>query len=55
MFKILRRLNQLDFATIIACVHYCAVLNKKQRKDFQKVYGTKTDENITNIMMKLSE
>ncbi|MDY0198867.1 MAG: hypothetical protein RBR68_13735 [Tenuifilaceae bacterium] len=49
----IQALDVTDRSTLIACLHYCATLNKKQRAEFVKEYGTRVDENITKIMQKL--
>lgn len=49
----LKRLSAMDRLTLASCVHYCATLNKKDRAYFQKMYGTKTDAHITELMQQL--
>ena len=51
--KILLQLSCIDRLTIIACLRFCATLDDKRRKEFQKEYGLKADNNITKLMEQL--
>lgn len=51
----LKCLSPLDALTVVSCIHNCATLDKKQRAEFQKQFGMKIDENITNLMQDLSK
>ena len=53
--RMLRQLKQTDALTIVSCIHYCAVLDREARKDFIKQYGTKVDDNVTELVRKLKE
>jgi hypothetical protein len=53
ILNVLRQLDRIDYNTLIACLHHCAVHSKTDRNDFIKEYGIEVDENITEIMMKL--
>ena len=53
ILSVLRQLNELDYLTLVSCLHHCAVHPKKEREEFKKEYGTKIDDNITDIMIRL--
>ena len=50
--KALQTLDGYDAHTLIACLFYCATLDKKARKTFQIEYGMKADKNITALIEK---
>jgi|AntDeeMinimDraft_6_1070357.scaffolds.fasta_scaffold19489_1 hypothetical protein len=49
----LKKLDPMDAMTLHACLLHCATMKKEDRQDFQKVYGTKADKNITKLVQDL--